>query len=257
MEEYRIKIDPVKVFVVVIQLAFIILMTIVVRDWFKKKDEIATVEINNYSEIPSGELIGPVSINYGYADLKSGFELDDTKKSVLEGALYDVASMNNTSEIPANGARIRENSVSYAYIEDLDVYLLNFLVDIDELKQSYRLVYRWTNRYPNSSVPSNGPAMAFCPYREELIYDDFECKDLYNNRGNDRVVYDLLKNKSFNDFGIEFVGNVLEGDPLNMEIYIVGLGPADDSARARTIDTLGSWLNKIGFSLEKFTYYFK
>lgn len=245
MEERTIKLNPLVIIAFLIQLIFIIFASIVIYNTLHQKDQTANLDVDNFSSIPDGKIIG--QSEYG----KLNFELDETKKNVIENILYNIVYLNNSGSISNKGAKIREGSVRNVYIEDLKVYLLNFIVDIEDLQQSYRITYRWADQYPNKSVPADMPAIAFCPQKNELIYGDFNCKDDYNNHGADIIVYGLLRYKIFSSFTVGLSGDVFNGEPLSLRINTIS---DEKTVEEAAVAEVSDYLSELGFNLDDFNY---
>ncbi len=238
------QIKPVVAVIVIFEIIFVVFVVLTIRNLMQKNVEVPNISIDNYSAIPELSVVG--GDNSGVA-----FELDETKKSVIESVLYDEILFNSVGNIYNGGAKIRAGSAYNMYISELDVYMLNFIVDIEDLRQSYRVVYRWTDKYPNENIPQNVPGLAFCLDEDELIYGDFGCKDGYNGYGADTVVYDLLKNKTFTNAVLSLSGDVYNGEPLMINIYV---DSDNDSVRADATEEISSYLDSVGFDLEDFDY---
>ena len=242
------QIEPITIIFIFFQLVFVIILGVTINSIFNQKAETAKINIDNYSTISKND--GNYSVDVG-----NGAELNDSQKSAVEGVLYNIAALNNLGNIPNYRAKIRDGSVYNAYIKDLDIYLLNFIVDLEELGQSYRIVYRWTDHYPNKNAPADEPVVAFCLRSEELIYGNFDCKDDYNEYGEDFIVYSLLKNKNFDgNFFISLFGDVSNGGTLE-KIYISPI-VNNEETRAEAENTLREWLANLGFDLDNFNYEF-
>lgn len=242
------QINPIIAIAVFLQILFIIFIIVTINGVLNSQDDVAKIDIGNYSSISDGVIID----NSDDINVETNYKLDDTKKSVIGGLIYQIALLNNVDNISNNKATIRADSVHYKYIEDLKIYFLNFIVDLEDLGQSYRIVYRWADEYPNENVPTNEPAMAFCVHEDELIYGDFNCKDDYNGHGEDLVVYLLLKNKKFSDFYINLTGDVLKGGTLE-NIYISPI-INNEASRNEAENVLRKWLADLGIDLNNFNY---
>lgn len=247
LERRTIQINPILTILVIIQLLFIIFIVIAVSNILNDQNNVAKVDIDDYSDISSGIVIDSTND----LDADTDFALDDTKKSVIGGILYDVVSLNNIDNIQNNKATIRQNSVHYAYIDDLQIYFLNFIVDLEDLGQSYHIVYRWADEYPNENVPTNEPAIAFCPQEHELTYGDFGCKDNYDGDAQSLVVYDLLRYKEFSDFTVGLSGDVYNGEALKLRINTTS---DEDSVKSAAIEEVSGYLTELGFNLNDFEY---
>lgn len=230
---------------VVLEFVFVIFIVISVISLSKQNSiEVAKLKIDNYSVIPEGKVLGEIG------NIDVDFELDETKKSVIEGTLYDELLFNNVGNI-YNVVKIREGSVYYSYISDLNVYILNFIVDVEDLGQSYHLAYRWSGENSKKYFSTNVPALAFCLDSEDLIYGDFECKDAYNGRGSDIVVHDLLQDKTFENSVVNLAGDVYNGERLIIHIYT---NSDEESIEETAVDEVSSYLSNVGFDLEDFEY---
>ena len=238
------QIKPVAAVIVIFEIIFVVFVVLTIRNLMQKNVEVPNISIDNYSAIPELSVVG--GDNSGVA-----FELDETKKSVVESVLYDEILFNSVGNIYNGGAKIRVGSAYNVYISELDVYMLNFIVDIEGLGQSYRVVYRWTDKYPNENIPQNVPGLAFCLDEDELIYGDFGCKDKYDGYGADTVAYGLLQNKTFGNAVLSLSGDVYNGEPLMINVYV---DSNDDSVVATAIEEISSYLASTGFDLEDFDY---
>lgn len=252
MEESKEKKDVnyIVVAAVILQIVFIVLAIVAIKNIFEPKTNTPKIEIANYSEIPQTSVIGQ-------DDKKNNLDIntDDTKKSVIGGILNDIVDMNTEGyNVQNHGAKIREGSVYNVYIGALNMHLLNFIVDLEEIGQSYGIAYRWTDSYPNKSVPANEPAVAFCLDKEKLIYGDFDCRDKYDGNGADVIAYGLLKYYAFDGFSLK-LSDSYDGKPLDIEIGITtGNGEPDASAEDAAVQKLSEYLASLGFDLEDFSY---
>lgn len=241
------QINPIIAIAVFLQILFIIFIIVTINGVLNSQDDVAKIDIGNYSSISDGVIID----NSDDINVETDFKLDDTKKSVIGGLIYQIALLNNVDNISNNKAAIRADSVHYEYIEDLKIYFLNFIVDLEDLGQSYRIVYRWADEYPNENVPTNEPAMAFCLHKDELIYENFNCKDSYNNYGESLVVYDLLRYKDFSNFTVGLSGDIYKGEALNIHINTIS---NEESFVSSAISEVSEYLSSLGFNLNDFEY---
>lgn len=163
----------------------------------------STIEINPF--LLAGLLVGVVIIWLLIASLKQLFhtnpygeqvkidnfsqyfrEMPDNNRDSVYNSLYTTITSNNPegTEIPKNGARIRENSVDSAYDSNTDTYTSTFLVDIPELQQTYNFWVYWSTNPENTSIATAGyTVQTFCPTEDQLIYPAFNCSDSLNSQG--------------------------------------------------------------------------
>ena len=229
------KINPIIITVIIFQLIFTILGIVTLNDLLSNKSEVAKIGIENYSSVPN----------------LSAFGLDDTKKSVIEGSLSRIVALNTTESVPKYNAKVREGSAYSLYAKDIDIHYLNLIIDRDDLKQSYRLIYRYADSYPNPSAPENDPAIFFCLDESELIYGDFNCSDNYPKNIKDRILYEMVKRKTFSNFTVGLLGDVYKNETLSFHLNTINDNQSIiDSATSE----LSSYLSSLGFSLNNYAY---
>lgn len=108
----------------------------------------------------------------------------DTKDSIFN-TLYNIVSNNNpNTKLPKSGAKVRDGSTTGYYNKNTNIYTDNFIVDIEELKQSYAFQVTWS---PNPNNPNladvSYPVLATCPKKEQIIYESFNCVDSFTSNG--------------------------------------------------------------------------
>lgn len=239
-------INPVIVTAIILQLVFMIFAGITIHDLLERKTEPPKIKIDNYSAIPDGKVIKK---NIGEPNAQNvDFDLEHFK-SDIEESIYSIALINNEDSITSKGAKIREGSAHYVYIEDSSTYFLNFIVDIEDLKQSYRITWRRDNDSSGQSMVSN-TIMPVCLKEDEMIYEKFDCKDDYGGRGLDRVVYNLLSKRMFSNFTVGLSG-VFDGKPLTFSINV---SSDNESAKNAAVKEVSDYLAELGFSLDDYEY---
>lgn len=106
--------------------------------------------------------------------------IPNTEKSKLEENLNITVNLNIDKEKIPDGtnAVIRKNT----YKQDLSegVHTTSFIVDIENIKQSFKL----TNRYSSDGLVSDYTHTVDCLDREYVIYTEFKCKDLNSEENN-------------------------------------------------------------------------
>lgn len=115
---------------------------------------------------------------------------EDTKNSIFN-SLYLIIQSNtdDNNKIPKSGAAIRENTAKSNYNESTNVHSDSFIVDIPELKQSYRAQVNWSNDAKNDNI-SGYPVLFLCPTEAERTYDT-PCTDMTSD-------YGVLNDPAFN-----------------------------------------------------------
>lgn len=242
------RVNPIIIIVVLLQIIFIIFAGTTIYNLLNQNTEVPKMRISNYSALPEGEIIGG---NTATNTANINFTLSDESKRTIESVIYEAASLNNKGIMPNGGAKIRDGSAHYAYIQGLNSYFLNFLVDIEELGQSYHFVWSFGNNSSKQGTPPDvAMLMAFCPKADELIYGDFDCKDAYDGQGLDIAVYNILRHKLFSDFTVG-LSDIYAYEPLTISINV---NANNDSARSAAIEEVSGYLAALGFDLNDFKY---
>lgn len=128
---------------------------------------------------PYGEQIKINNIEQYYKSFPN-----DTKDSVFN-TLYNVASINNPdTKLPKSGAKIRDGSTTGNYNKNTNIYIDSFIVDIEELQQSYVFQVTWSPNQDNPYLENvSYPVLATCPKTDQIIYNSFTCIDGFSNNG--------------------------------------------------------------------------
>lgn len=103
--------------------------------------------------------------------------LPSSEREALETMLYRTVSNNldDDEKIKSiNDAYIRNDSYSQDYKDD--AYTTTFIVDIESIKQSYKLQSVYAN-YNNETVNLDYTQLVLCLEKDKLKYGDFNCKD--------------------------------------------------------------------------------
>ena len=246
-QKSNLNINPLILIALLFQLLFMIFAFISIKNLIEQDNlAVAEISIDNISSTDVSPDNNTISGN-------AASDLNDTQKSAVERVLFQTIALNTPAgqNIPNFGAEIRDGSVINTYLEDFDAHILNFIVDIDELGQSYRVVYRWADDYPNKVVPANNPAMVLCLPDRDLVYDDFNCQDEYSGNGDDQIVYDLLRSKLFSNFTAGVTGDVQNGEPLNIKINTLS---DDESVKSAAVAEVAEYLESLGFNLSDYEY---
>lgn len=169
------ELTPFHIVVLLSIFTIIILLIITLAQIFRKNPYGEQIKINNLSQY--------------YKDFP-----DNTKDSIFN-TLYNIVSINNPdTKLPKSGAKIREGSTAGSYNKNTNIYIDNFIVDIESLQQSYVFQISWSPNQDNPNLESiSYPVLATCPTPEQLVYAPFNCKDNSSSNGvyND-IVFSFL-----------------------------------------------------------------
>ena len=203
------KINPIIVIAVIIELLFIFLVIATVNSILNSEQDTPKVAIDNYSQIENGiELEGNIGNNL--------------KRDVLGRAIYRTVSMNYSGNLKNSGAKVREDSMRSLYLEDYDYQYISFLIDLDDLQQTYRVVYR----QGDSKTPSGllgideYNAIVFCPKEEDLIYESFECHDEFGTVAMDSILMTLIRYSEFKGFAVNPIIDAKTGNIETIEVVV-------------------------------------
>ena len=161
MKKEPIQINAFHIGVGITAVIFVILLIITLIQIFRPNPYGPGLRIDNLSDHVS--------------DLSS-----DRKKSMF-AALYRIVQSNlsDDASVPKSGAIIREGTADIVYNEITDVHSGSFIVDIEEIRQSYKIQYEWSSNETNPNL-SGYPMLASCLDQHLVIYKEFKCKDMFS-----------------------------------------------------------------------------
>lgn len=147
---------------------------------------------------PSNKYGDGITIN-NYDKYISNLPTD--KKNSINSTLYKIVKNNLKSDkLSVNDASIRGDSVKYNYDKSTNINSGSFIVDMQSIKQSYFITYKWSPTDNNVNL-SGYTATAACLSSDKLIYGDFTCiDDFYNSKSyiNRDPILDYLPYSTFN-----------------------------------------------------------
>ncbi|MBQ3352759.1 hypothetical protein IJG89_00175 [Candidatus Saccharibacteria bacterium] len=156
--EQKVRVDPIKIAAVIIQVLFIIVAIVSIRQILEPKRIMLEVDVAGLNQEVPG--------------------LPDFGRDEIEFYVYRAVSHNNpTNQVIKNGFSIREGSLISKYYEDANINYVNFIVDIPSIEQSYRAAYVWSDKKNNEYISPNVNVAVTCLNEDEMIYDDFGCKN--------------------------------------------------------------------------------
>lgn len=107
--------------------------------------------------------------------------LPEDYKHLFTATLHDMIELNYSGELSitsVSDAVIRKDSNKEAVSTEAE-HAGSFIVDIASLQQSYLVQYEYSSN-PNEAFTSGYPILVSCLETSELIYGDFECKEMYS-----------------------------------------------------------------------------
>ncbi len=160
-KEYRKPINPFLAGGVLVGIAFIVLVVISVMNLLRTNPYGNETRIDNIGEFYSG--------------------LPQEQKDLIFSELYNVIEMNvaEGAEVPDAGALVRSGTAEYNYDEGTLVYYGNFVVDIEAVRQSYRVQFEWSKKSENKNI-GGYPIAIMCLEKDLRIYEDQNCQDAFS-----------------------------------------------------------------------------
>ena len=241
-EDQQLKINPILSVAFLLQALFIIFAVISFNNILKPDNPIAEIKVDDYSSADQEK--------FSIDGQEYGLSADD--KTVLGYTIYKIAAQNNSGNLAARGAKIRQDSVHTLYRDDTKAYYMYFIVDIEKLGQSYRVFFRQKNQSTMTDAERNEPHfIAFCPKESDLIYGEFDCHDDYRGDAEGIMAREVLVGKELDHASI-----VVEGDPSKNEKLFISLQTEDESQDAHdaAIAETTEYLNGIGINFEDYDY---
>ncbi|MBR3056195.1 hypothetical protein IKG64_02765 [Candidatus Saccharibacteria bacterium] len=161
--------------------------------------------------------------------------------------LNDTAGTDISMDTEAN---LKDISVNY-----FDVYGIGYstaIVDLPELRQSYRIFYEWSDDDANEYISPNASIMIMCETEEALmIYEDFECQDVIDRKTLNSVVGKYLKYYDRD----EFIAFVDPGDEEMKHIRVMSKKHEyTDEESGRYVRETKEFIESLGISPELFEY---
>jgi hypothetical protein len=206
---------------------------------------IATVTYNTLNKNPYGQGIVINDFNKKVKNLPS-----DRVESI-SAMLYNTVQLNlkDGQEMPnIPDANIREGSEKQDEVTKNAQYSGSFIVDIESIRQSYKVTYSYS-KDPNDDFMSGYPVGVSCLDGAEVIYKDFQCKDLTSeeSKGVDPIIYRLPHDT------LTYRITALEGDDatisLQIDLYLSSVDLSDSAAAIQQykLEAL-TWIESQGFN---------
>lgn len=238
-------ISPFNLFLVVLEMVFIVLMV---------------MGFSNIMNEPEGEVgIGTSEISEKIEGTSEGLD-DDISKAVYEAVAVNNSEMANVSR---NGVIVRDEIVVSKEMGDSGLRHMSFIVDIPELKQSYRVFYDDYSEVDKDDLSGGAPEILVTCLNgsDEMIYDDFSCGDNYGGLGkyyvargheglmgggSEQVVADY---KVFLPQDRYYDGEIVDEAYLEITAYC-----GEESAEEKAVNNVGEFFRGLGLDLNDFKY---
>ena len=229
MNEKRI-LNPVKIFLFILELLFLLAAIITIFKLLEEKPaSIPETKISNIEQ--------------------TNIPKDDYKEvgNILYARINKTSSKNITS-----GAKIRDGSIHELYLEEIKIHYVNFIIDIEEARQSYQIKYEWSDN--DKSVKSGEyKTMVYCVQKKDKIYQDSECTDEYINP-RDIIVLDVIRRlKTINGINLSITKQPSKQNPDQKITFSIF---SDEKNKEYNIQTIKNFISNLGesFNPEDYEY---
>lgn len=185
----------------IIILSIILIVIIIISVIYTVKQNSSQVVIGNYDKF-----------------IKS---LPQDRKLAINSTLSNIIKSSSSDiKISTSSATIREKSYTEVYNKSEKTYSSTFIVDIPDIKQSYKVLFIWSK---DSSVVLKGDDLIFsCLTKEQLIYGNFNCSKILNTPElNSDPILQFLPYSTFNyTITVGPISNAKMGLNINIYLYL-------------------------------------
>lgn len=94
----------------------------------------------------------------------------DQKEQIFANLYLVLSTTLDGEEPPKNGALVREGTVDYRYNSETDIYSGSFVVDIEPVQLSYKVILEWSPKKNNTDL-SGYPILITCVPESLQIYE--------------------------------------------------------------------------------------
>lgn len=195
------------------------------------------------------EIISTVSIE------SSLYDTSEERKIEIEHDIFEIVALNSQDVFNANfKAKIRDGSEKIINIKELDVTLKQYLVDIDELQQTYKIVDIWSDDKNNNFKYSYQGMLetVFCAEIEEWKYDEYKCKDYSRNHGTDYLISAIMTSIPFR-YSYYLSEKDFDFETMKIEFYPKDY---DKYTTENSINELKDYVEFLGFNRNRYDFWY-
>lgn len=221
-------------FLVILQVAFLIIVVMVFRGMFEEEPISTEVGIDNIQS-----MVGDESL----------VEMDETLASLVYSAISENSDdLGNAEEFSAS---VREGTVvKKEFDKNPPIKYMSFVVDVPVIRQSYKFYYEYEDvEEPDMWGNNIMDLFVTCVSDEEAIYE-FECD---NSEGGNRRARLVKSNLQYLD-NEDFYAYIDEGDLSRIKIVSRSYehSPEQD---AKYVEEVKEFVESLGIPVELFEYY--
>lgn len=186
--------------------------------------------------------------------------LDDVPKEKadeIKQSLYEIAALNIdiSDNVDLHDLVVRDDKITRVYYQATDVEIINLIVDIESIGQSYRIATFWSNDKNNSFIYTYGYMFqpVFCVDEDDWIYGEYQCRDLSINRGSDYFAYSLLDYFEPQNGSVE----VLDSDLSYGRTIPIYPKVKTEAGIEAEVKELKDFVEAIGFDRDRYNFVYK
>lgn len=181
-------------------------------------------------------------------------DLPENSIETIQTALYNIVAANKgtISNIENSDAKVRDGTMVNLYFEKQNMHYINFIVDIPSIQQSYQIFNEWSDDPVNQYYMTNRVTMAMCLHKEQMIYQNFDCRDDYSHNGQAFIASNFL----YYLVDINYFRVYLQPEDAP---YVVIIGPTtfnvDAASKPIYIEQTKEKIASLGLPPDAFSYY--
>lgn len=184
-----------------------------------------------------------------------------TSKEVIDAVqseLLDTINLNSRQTIIGSDVKdaiIRGDTYNQSYDENTGIYTVSFIVDIESLGQSFAGNYQWEKGTKSLEKIDEWGINIRCLPKEKLIYEDFQCKDMFSVMGGGGEA--IIKYLPHSTLNYRIVLDPSQPQPytLNVTISTTAADERDDANAAINgyKKQILEWIQSIGFDPQDYS----
>lgn len=153
----KINFNIVHIMALVVGVVFVALVIVTLINLFRNNPYGREIKIDNFSSF------------YGDAP-------QDIKDQIFNN-LYDTVLQNigEDDKIPGSGAMVRQETAVSQFDKDTNVYYGSFVVDIEEIQQSYRVQFEWSSNKNNPNLGGFSVLISCVPESLRIYENEVQC----------------------------------------------------------------------------------
>lgn len=185
--------------------------------------------------------------------------LPSERRDAIFASLYKAVRLNSPEikQEDINNAVIRESSVTQNTLNKGDEINGSFIVDIENIRQSYLISYIYADSAEKQVTVSGYSILVRCLDKEDIIYSEFNCKDIVSIKSGD--LDPIIQYLPYSTLDYSIVARMYDSNTtLNVKLQLSesdlrgGESRAVEKYKSEVLD----WIREKGFNPEDYTINF-